>query len=204
MVVDYVVGRILSANGEAAEALDNLTIYYLLHRQSFGMEEAPVGAVILYAQSCNLRDHDLVDRFDILARGKSKAEVEDEEETEGEENTGEEIGTSGSTVKLKRWDSRKHKDLGLDTPDRKVPLIDRIHHIMQLWRTGDVQKVDNYLEEAGLRRSAIFPKLLQSLIELARKDEQADEVALLESIMNHVTARGMHPQIRLMPNEDNP
>ena len=204
MVVDYVVGRILSSNGEAAEALDDLTIYYLLHRQSFGMEEAPVGAVILYAQSCNLRDRDLVDRFDILAHGKSKAEVEDEEETESDGNAEEEIGTSGSTVKLKRWDRRKHKDLGLNTPDRKVPLIDRVHRIMQFWRTGDVQKVDNYLEETGLRRSVVFPKLLQSLIELARKDEQADEVALLESIMNHITTRGMHPQMRLMTNEDNP
>ena len=116
MVVDYVVGRILSANGEAAEALDDLTIYYLLHRQSFGMEEAPVGAVILYAQSCNLRDRDLIDRFDILAHGKSKAEAEEDEETEDEEDAGEETGTSGSTVKLKRWDSRKHKDLGYRCP----------------------------------------------------------------------------------------
>ena len=204
MVVDYVVGRILSANGEAAEALDDLTIYYLLHRQSFGMEEAPVGAVILYAQSCNLRDRDLMDRFDILAHGKSTAEVEDEEETETKEDAGEETGTSGSTAKLKRWDNRKHNDLGLDSPSRKAPLIDRVHRIMQQWRTGDVQKVDSYLEETGLRRSAVFPRLLQSLIELARKDEQADEVSLLESIMNHVTAQGMHPQMRLMPNEDNP
>ena len=92
----------------------------------------------------------------------------------------------------------------MDVPSRKAPLIDRVHRIMQLWHTGDVQKVDSYLEETGLRRSAVFPKLLQSLIELARKDEQADEVSLLESIMNHITARGMHPQMRLMPNEDNP
>jgi putative DNA methylase len=204
MVVDYVVGRILSANGETAESLDDLTIYYLLHRQSFGMEEAPVGAVILYAQSCNLRDRDLIDRFDILSHGKSKVEAEEAEETEDGEDIREEQGTSGSTAKLKRWDSRKHKDLGLDALGNKSPLIDRVHHIMQLWRIGDVQKVDNYIEETGLRRSEVFPKLVQSLIELARKDEQADEVALLESIMNHITARGMHPQMRLIPNEDNP
>lgn len=204
LVVDFAVGRILSSNGENVESLDDLTVYYLLHRQSFGMEEAPVGAIILYAQSCNLRDRDLVDRFDLLAHGKSKAETEEEEEPESDDDSGDETGTSGSTVKLKRWDNRKNKDLGLGAPGRTTPLIDRVHRIMQLWRTGDVQKVDSYLEETGLRRSAVFPKLLQSLIELARKDAQADEVALLESIMNYITARGMHPQMRLMPNEDNP
>jgi len=32
---------------------------------------------------------------------------------------------------------------------------------------------------------------------LARKHNQPDERALLETIMNHVTARGAHPQMRL-------
>ena len=32
----------------------DVTTYYLLHRQDFGMEEAPAGAAILYAISCNL------------------------------------------------------------------------------------------------------------------------------------------------------
>jgi hypothetical protein len=42
----------------------------------------------------------------------------------------------------------------------------------------------------------VFPRLLQALIELAGKDNQPDERSLLESIMNHVTARGAHPQMR--------
>ncbi|MBI2955390.1 MAG: DUF1156 domain-containing protein [Chloroflexi bacterium] len=199
IVVDYVVGRILSQNGPGdASALDDVTLYYLLHRHDFGLEEAPVGASILYAQSCNLRDRDLADRFDLLAYGKSRAVAdEDEEGDEESENAEDEVATSGSTVKLKRWDQRRHKDLGLNAGGRSSPLIDQGHHIMHLWRGGDVQKVDAYLEDQGLRRNPVFPRLLQALVELARKDNQQDEVALLETVMNHLGARGAHPQMRM-------
>jgi adenine-specific DNA methylase len=201
IVVDYVVGRVLSRNGEStdAEALDNPTIYYLLHRHDFGLAEAPVGACILYAQSCSLHDRDLVDRYDLLAYGKSRAAVEEEAEDEDAgESSEEKASTSGSTVRLKRWEQRRRKDLGLSVSSRMAPLIDQIHRIMHLWKDGDVQRVDTYLEEQGLRRNPVFPRVMQALIELARKDNQSDEVSMLESIMNHITARGMHPQMRFM------
>lgn len=205
IVVDYVVGRILTSDGPGdASSLDDMTVYYLLHRNDFGLGEAPVGASILYAQSCNLRDRDLVDRFDLLAYGKGKAvaEVEEEDEQgEEEEDAEEEAATSGNMVRLKRWDQRRQRDMGLTAGGRLSPLIDQVHRMMQLWRAGDVQKVDAYLEDQGLRRSAIFPRLLQALIELARKDNQQDERALLESVMNHVMARGPHPQMRLSMEE---
>jgi hypothetical protein len=228
IVVDYVVGRILcltpgpSPRGrgvtEPAEVgvrasidLDDVTLYYLLHRHDFGLAEAPVGASILYAQSCNLRDRDLTDRYDLLSYGKTmaaaEAEAEEEEPSpsvplpEGEgwsTDQGEgETATSGSTVKLKRWDQRRRKDLGLTAGARPAPLVDQAHYIMQLWRAGDVHRVDAYIEDQGLRRNPVFPRLLQALIELAGKDNQPDERSLLESIMNHATARGAHPQMRL-------
>ncbi len=200
IVVDYVVGRVLSRDGESTEveALDNPTIYYLLHRHDFGLAEAPVGACILYAQSCSLRDRDLVDRYDLLAYGKSRAAAEEQLE-ETAENSEEETATSGSTMRLKRWEQRRRKDSGLPVSSRRATLIDQIHRIMHLWKDGDVQRVDTYLEEQGLRRKPVFPRVMQALIELARKDNQADEVSLLESIMNHISARGMHPQMRLIP-----
>jgi adenine-specific DNA methylase len=54
IVVDFVVGRVLSHNGdsESVPGLDDVTTYYLLHRHDFGMDDAPVGACILYAISC--------------------------------------------------------------------------------------------------------------------------------------------------------
>lgn len=205
IVVDYVVGRVLSRDGESAEAesLDNPTSYYLLHRHDFGLGEAPVGACILYAQSCNLGDRDLADRYDLLAYGKAKAgtETEDKLEERDEGEDVEESATSGSTMRLKRWEQRRRKDLGMPASGRPAPLIDRIHRIIQLWKAGDVQKVDIYLEDQGLRRNPLFARVLQALIELARNDSQPDEVSLLESIMNHITARGMHPQMRLIREE---
>jgi putative DNA methylase len=207
IVVDYVVGRILSQNGysEDASALDDVTLYYLLHRHDFGLNDAPVGASILYAQSCNLRDRDLADRLDLLSYGKSRVAAEPEEEDEGEEGaeSEEEVrATSGSMVKLKRWDQRRKRDLGMNTGVRPAPLVDQAHHIMQLWRAGDVHRVDSYIEDQGLRRNPVFPRLLQALIELAGKDNQSDERSLLESIMNHVTARGAHPQMRFELREE--
>jgi adenine-specific DNA methylase len=214
IVVDYVVGRVLSRDDESTEveSLDNPTIYYLLHRHDFGLDEAPVGACILYAQSCSLHDRDLADRYDLLAYGKSRlalsevegaaTEVEDEAEEGEQSEEEEESTTSGSTVKLKRWEQRRRKDMGMPGGGRPAPLIDQMHRIMHLWKAGDVQKVDSYLEDQGLRRNPLFPRVLQALIELARKDNQPDEVSLLESIMNHITARGMYPQMRLITTDE--
>ena len=60
MVVDYIVGQVLTgeqgADMAAAERLDEVSAYYLLHRHDFGLDEAPVGACILYATACGLSD----------------------------------------------------------------------------------------------------------------------------------------------------
>ncbi|MFH1016536.1 MAG: hypothetical protein V1771_06010 [Chloroflexota bacterium] len=204
IVTDYMVGHLLSAdgNGHAAEGLDDVTIYYLLHRQSFGLEDAPVGACILYATSCKLADRDLTDKHDLLAHGKGKAaeadEAEEEIEAEGAEEAGEDNEpTSGSTLRLKKWDQRLQKDLGLNQSGKVAPLIDQVHRIMRLWRAGDVQKVDAYIENQGIRRNPVFPRLVQALIELAGAD--TDERRLLESIQNQITARGAHPQTQQLP-----
>jgi hypothetical protein len=83
LVVDFVVGRVLT-HGEATEmaaSLDDVTTYYLLHRHDFGLDDAPIGACILYALSCNLSDSELADRFDIFSRSGGTL-FDDLEETE--------------------------------------------------------------------------------------------------------------------------
>ena len=51
-VVDFVVGRVLTAGGEeVVSGLDDVTSYYLLHRYDFGLGAAPAGACILSAGS---------------------------------------------------------------------------------------------------------------------------------------------------------
>ncbi|MBI2505143.1 MAG: DUF1156 domain-containing protein [Candidatus Latescibacteria bacterium] len=195
MVVDFVVGRVLSGEEtsgvEASEAdrLDEPTAYYLLHRHDFGLDEAPAGACILYAVSCGLSDRELAGAWDLIgfAKGKSSDGDEEEEEDADAEAEGEE--DSGSKIKLKTWAQRKGRSLGYEAPGgRPVPLIDRVHCLMHLWKAGDLQKVDEYLDGNGLRRQEPFKRLLQSLIELSPRG--SDERALLESLSNHVQGRG--------------
>ena len=69
-----------------------------------------------------------------------------------------------------------------------MPLIDQVHKLMHLWRTGDQVKVDAYLDTRGLQRNALFNQILQALIELAAAG--SDERSILEALSNHVAARG--------------
>ncbi|MDR2050220.1 MAG: DUF1156 domain-containing protein [Deltaproteobacteria bacterium] len=49
MVVNFVVGRVLktdAGSGSDEQRMDDVTNYYLLHRNDFGLEEAPAGACI--------------------------------------------------------------------------------------------------------------------------------------------------------------
>ena len=199
LVVEFAVGRVLHGEGVesdgVAAALDDVTTYYLLHRQSFGMAEAPVGAAILYAMSCGLSDAELADRWEILARGKALLSQDEEDDTEGDE-MGEGIAAEGagvgggSMVRLRPWSARTRKALGLEgIGGRPVPLIDRLHHLMRLWKAGDLGKVNAYLSQASLARDPLFAELVQAVIELARKDVKADEISLLEAISNHIQSR---------------
>ena len=205
MVVDFVVGRVFSATegtesteGDFSESsvfsvadLDSPTAYYLLHRHDFGMDEAPAGACILYAISCGISDKELASTWDLIGFTKGKASDETEEEeadadAEADPDTEED---SGSKVKLKTWVQRKGRSLGYEAPHGKpVPLIDRVHCLMHLWKAGDLSKVDEYLDSNGLRRHELFKRLLQSLIELS--PHGSDERPILESVSNHVQARG--------------
>ena len=197
MVVDFVVGRVLSGDGEveSASGLDDITTYYLLHRGDFGLGEAPAGACILYALSCNLSDRELSDRFDILSRtGRNASDDSEDEEAAGGEDSDAGAGGSGSKVKLLPWTRRKAKWLGREGPGgRAVPLIDRAHRLMHLWRAGDEAKVNAYIDDNGLGRHALFARLLQALIELSPAG--SDERAILESLSNHIAARaGLGPK----------
>jgi adenine-specific DNA methylase len=208
MVVDFVVGQVLTGDGigtdlASADQMDAPTAYYLLHRHDFGLEEAPTGACILYATACGLSDRELEATWDILVKtGGAGVPAGDEETYLDEEDTGteasateDEEASSGSKVKLKPWVQRKHKSMGYEAPGgQPVPLIDRIHRLMHLWRAGDALKVDEYLDEHGLRRQELFRRLLQSLIELSPAG--SDERSLLESLSNHVQAKGAKPEDR--------
>ena len=196
LVVDFVVGRVLTGGDEtSASGLDDVTTYYVLHRHDFGVGDAPVGPCILYSISCNLSDRDLADRFEILLRTGGLSSADDDDEVDEEETDADaepEEGT-GSIVKLRPWHQRKRKMMGYDAEGHPAPLIDQVHRLMHLWKTGEVAKVDDYLDSRGLRKNALFLYLLQALIELSRRDEQRDELVILENLSNHLQSRGVAP-----------
>src|SRR5271166_3694059 len=196
IVVDFVVGRVLSHNGEASavSGLDDVTTYYLLHRHDFGMDDAPIGACILYAISCGLSDHDLADRYEILQRTGGQAAAEDDEEETATENVEEAEEGTGSKVRLRPWNRRIRKSMGYDGDGRPASLIDQAHRLMHLWKAGDLIHVDEYLDARGLRRNALFHQLLQAIIELAPAGNE--ERSLLESISNHISARPISAEDR--------
>ena len=187
MVVAFVVNRLFAVEGNATEPLDDRTTYYLLHRNDFGMGAAPAGACILYALSCNVSDADLAGRFDLLVRG-NKGEPTSTEDEDGEQPA-QPSATSGSETRLKPWHRRTAKDLGETTADGSPPaLIDCVHRLMRLWKTGEQSRVDAYLEAHGLWRNDLYRQVVQAILELAKPG--TDERATLEYIQNHLEAHG--------------
>jgi putative DNA methylase len=116
---------------------------------------------------------------------------------------------SGIILRLKSWQQRKRPNMGFDPTldsttahlpmfpemeakfirSREVLLIDQIHRLMHLWKAGDVNKVNDYLDIRGLCQNQLFHQLLQAPIELAPAG--SEERALMESISNHVVGCGV-------------
>ena len=168
MVVDFAVGRVLDPASEGQIELDDVTTYYLLHRRDFGLDAAPAGAVILYALSCGLSDGDLTGRNDLLLAGQ---------------------GSSAGTMRLKPWSRRKSRTLGQPDANGATPaLVDALHKVMQLWKTGEQSRVDGYLEARGLWSNTLFARVVQAVLDQAVGG--TEERSLLESVQNHLSAKG--------------
>lgn len=205
IVVDFVVGRVLSHGASEPtpgdHPLDDVTTYYLLHRNDFGLKEAPAGPCILYAVSCGLSERELVDQYELVAKSSGGSQAEDEDPSEDDEEGDAEEAPSiggGGKYKLKDWRARKHRALGVETASgRAIPLIDQVHKLMQLWVAGDVVKVNDYLDSRALRRSQVFAQLIQALIEKSRAEGCTDECSILERLQNYLRSVGSTAQVPL-------
>jgi hypothetical protein len=141
LVADFALGRIL--HGYSTEGLDEWTRYYLIHRNNFGLEEAPVGECILLSQGYGLDLNEL--RGD---RGYIRA-------------------AQGSAVRLAKWDERRRADLGEPHPGGSLPLIDILHRLMALWSAGDTTALNAYAASKGLRQNELFWAMAQAILEMA-------------------------------------
>ena len=158
MVTDFALGQIL--HGANTEELDEWTRYYLMHRDYFGMVDAPVGECILLAQGYGLSLDDLSGRdIGILKRT-----------------------SSGNKRCLLGHTERDSERVGSPHPSGELPMIDKIHRVMNLWAQGDRAVLDAYLHEQGLGENELFKAVVQALIETS---QDAKERSLLETLMGY-------------------
>ena len=158
MVTDFALGEIL--HGANTEALDEQTRYYLMHRDYFGMVDAPVGECILLAQGYGLSLDDLSAKdIGILKRT-----------------------SSGNKRSLLGHTERASERVGLPHPSGELPMIDKIHRVMNLWEQGDRALLDAYFHEQGLGENELFKAVVQAVIETS---QDAKERSLLETLMGY-------------------
>ena len=159
IVTDFALGQILG--GASTEALDEWTRYYLMHRNHFGTEDAPVGECILLAQGYGVSlDALTANRIGILKKA-----------------------SSGSKLRLLGHTDRNSDRVGQPHSSGGLPMIDMVHRVLNLWEAGDGAQLNAYLAEHGLRENALFKAVIQALIETSPPGSK--ERSLLETIINY-------------------
>ncbi len=167
IVTDFALGQIL--HGARTEALDEWTRYYLMHRNHFGTENAPVGECILLAQGYGLSLDDLrAAQIGILKKA-----------------------SSGSALKLLGHTERTSERVGYAHPSGRLPMIDMLHRIMNLWDAGETAQINGYFQEYGLQENTLFKAVVQALIETSPQD--SSERSLLETLINYEPGESVSP-----------
>jgi hypothetical protein len=166
--------------GEGIE-LDPVTQYYLLHRAYFGLEPAPAGACILYANACGKNETELKMVWNIIEQGgKTKRGRPSANDTD---NGDEEAEGKGNEYRLLGWRERTGRDdLGETRAGMTAPLIDRLHRLMFLFQLNRASEVQQTFDSWGLASERAFAPLLQAVRELALRDNDDTERRLVEAL----------------------
>ena len=159
IVTDFALGQVL--HGASTEALDEWTRYYLMHKDYFGTENAPVGECILLAQGYGVSLDDLrAAQVGILKKA-----------------------SSGNALKLLGYTERTSERVGFAHTSGRIPMIDMIHRIMRLWDAGEREQINAYFHEHGLQENPLFKAVVQALIETS--PQGASERSLMETLINY-------------------
>lgn len=159
IVTDFALGKIL--HGTSTEALDEWTRYYLMHRDYFGTENAPVGECILLAQGYGVSLDDLsIAHVGILKKAGS-----------------------GNARKLLGHTERTSDRIGYAHTSGRIPMIDMIHRIMKLWNESDSMHIKAYFHEHGLQENPLFKAVVQALIETSPRG--SSDRSLLETLIDY-------------------
>ncbi|RKU19963.1 hypothetical protein C6500_09685 [Candidatus Poribacteria bacterium] len=159
IVTDFALGKVL--HGASTEALDEWTRYYLMHKDYFGTENAPVGECILLAQGYGVSLDDLsAAQVGLLKRAGS-----------------------GNARKLLGHTERTSDWIGHEHTSGRIPMIDVIHRAMKLWDAGESAHINAYFHEHGLQENTLFKAVVQALIETSPQGNS--ERSLLETLINY-------------------
>jgi hypothetical protein len=170
--------------GESVE-LDPVSQYYLLHRAYFGLEPAPAGACILYANACGKNETELKVVWNILEQGGKAAPGKAGRPRKSESGDGEEAGdeSKANEYRLLGWDERASREgLGEPRAGLSAPLVDRLHRLMWLFQQNRTSEVQQLFDAWGLANERAFKPLLQAVRELALRDNQDTERRLVEAL----------------------
>ncbi len=186
--------------GESLE-LDSVTQYYLLHRAYFGLELAPAGACILYANACGKNETELKVVWNILEQGgkakRGRPRNDELEESVDESETGEE--SKGNEYRLLTWEERASREgLGEARSGQPAPLIDRLQRLMYLFQQNRASEVQQLFENWALSNERAFRPLLQAVRELALRDKKDGERRLVEAL---ATQLRMNRKMVMVANE---
>ncbi len=163
IVTDFALGQILK--GASTEALDEWTRYYLMHRNHFGTENAPVGECILLAQGYGLS----LDELRAVHTGILRK------------------AASGNALKLLGHTERPSDRVGDAHTSGRIPMIDIIHRLMKLWDAGEKLQINASFDEHGLQENALFKAVVQALIETSPQGSGAR--SLLETLMHYAPGK---------------
>ena len=159
IVTDFALGQVL--HGASTEALDEWTRYYLMHKDYFGTENAPVGECILLAQGYGVSLEDLrAGQVGILKKV-----------------------SSGSALKLLGYTERTSDRIGYAHTSGRIPMIDMIHRAMKLWSAGESTQINAYFHEHGLQENPLFKAVVQALIETS--PQGSSDRSLLETLIDY-------------------
>jgi len=89
--------------------------------------------------------------------------------------------SSGSGVRLARWDERRRDDLGEPHPSGGLPFVDILHRLLHLWAAGDLDALNAYATGKGLRHNELFRAVVQANLEMAAV--QSRDRTLLEAVV---------------------
>jgi putative DNA methylase len=98
--------------------------------------------------------------------------------------------------RLAKWDERRRDDLGEPHPSGGLPMIDMLHRLMHLWVAGNLDDLNTYAAEKGLRQgplgggNELFWAVGQVVLEMA--SPKSRERTLLEALV--AWGRGKPPE----------